>query len=47
MCVLMEKVLIYEAPQVEVIEVEIERGFAGSDNSGNTSTEGWGEGNIH
>ena len=24
----MEKVMMYEAPQVEVIEVEIEKGFA-------------------
>jgi len=27
----MEKVLMYEAPQVEVIEVAVEKGFASSD----------------
>ena len=30
----MEKVYAYEAPMVEVIEVEVEKGFA-------TSNEGW------
>lgn len=29
----------YEAPEVEVIEVEVEKGFA-------TSTESWEEGNV-
>jgi len=29
---IMEKYLSYETPQVEVIEVEVEKGFAGSDN---------------
>jgi hypothetical protein len=27
----MEKFLNYETPQVEVLEVEVEKGFAGSD----------------
>ena len=26
-----EETLVYEAPQVSVIEVEVEKGFAGSD----------------
>ena len=30
----------YESPVVEVIEVEVEKGFA-------VSNEGWGEGGIH
>ena len=36
---------IYEAPEVEVIEVEVEKGFA---TSGTTSGESgsWGTGNI-
>ena len=27
----MEKVMMYEAPQIEIIEVEVEKGFAVSD----------------
>ena len=34
----------YEAPEVEVIEVEVEKGFAGSNTPGN---EGFGEGNTY
>lgn len=34
----------YEAPEVEVIEVEVEKGFATSDEPGN---EGFGEGNTY
>ena len=30
----MEKEMMYEAPAVEVLEVEIELGFAGSDETG-------------
>lgn len=29
--IMMEKEKMYEAPQVEIIEVEVEKGFAGSD----------------
>lgn len=37
-----EKQLIYEAPQIEVIEVEVEIGFAGSDPGGDAGDyEGW------
>ena len=32
----MEKVMMYEAPQVEIIEVEVEKGFAVSDNMDST-----------
>ncbi len=32
-----QKELKYEAPVVEVIEVEVERGFEGSNGSGSTS----------
>ena len=28
-----QTVAVYEAPQIEVIEVEVEKGFAGSDNT--------------
>lgn len=31
----MEKEILYVAPQVEVIEVEVEKGFAASPNNGN------------
>jgi hypothetical protein len=30
------ELLAYETPQVEVIEVEVEKGFAGSDPTGGT-----------
>lgn len=33
----MEKVYGYEAPQVEIIEVEVEKGFAMSGEDGNES----------
>ena len=38
----MEKEMKYEAPEVEVLEVEIEKGFAGSDtfDTGNTGLGG-------
>lgn len=36
----MEKMYAYEAPCVEVIEVEVEKGFA-------ISNEGWTEGGEH
>lgn len=38
----MEKVMMYEAPQVEIIEVEVEKGFAvsyGGDSPENTNPE--------
>ena len=38
----MEKYLSYEAPQVEVIEVEVEKGFAGSENDFGGNTQGGG-----
>ena len=44
----MEKELLaYETPQVEIIEVEVEKGFAGSSDSdgkgdGDDYTGGWG-----
>lgn len=43
----MEKYLSYETPLVEVIEVEVEKGFAGSSDSdgkgeGDDYTGGWG-----
>lgn len=31
----------YEAPKVEVIEVQVEKGFAGSDITPYTPGEGW------
>ena len=40
----MEKVMMYEAPQVEIIEVEVEKGFAVSTGEGTTygaETPGW------
>lgn len=40
------ELLAYEAPQVEVIEVEVEKGFASSTGDGNGTgddyTGGWG-----
>ena len=38
----MEMTKAYETPQVEVIEVEVEKGFAGSDGYGETGTPGTG-----
>ena len=39
----MENVLNYVAPQVELIEVEVERGFEGSTGTGGTGENmGWG-----
>lgn len=37
----MGKEILYVAPQVEVLEVQVEKGFAGS------ATEDWGEGGSH
>ena len=37
----MEKMYVYEAPMVEIIEVEVEKGFAASGDSGGTG-EGYG-----
>ena len=42
-----KELLAYETPQVEVIEVEVEKGFAGSPDgdgtgSGDDYTGGWG-----
>lgn len=39
-----EKMYAYEAPQLEVIEVEVEKGFAASDGDagGEGSDMGWG-----
>ena len=37
-----EKFLAYEAPQVEIIEVEVEKGFAASINEGEGMTTGFG-----
>ena len=39
--VIMEKMYAYEAPVVEIIEVEVEKGFAGS------NTEGGGAGDDY
>ena len=33
----------YDAPEVEIIEVEVEKGFAGSPVTGGGSMEDWGE----
>lgn len=37
---------IYEAPEVEVIEVEVEKGFATSDTTTSGESGSWGTGNI-
>ncbi|CAK7012101.1 MAG: hypothetical protein BACD_01022 [Bacteroides rodentium] len=44
----MEKEMKYEAPEVEVLEVEMELGFAGSpaDGGGNANAGGLDEGDI-
>ena len=36
----------YEAPEVEVIEVEVEKGFATSDTTTSGESGAWGTGNI-
>lgn len=38
-----EKMYAYESPQVEIIEVEVEKGFASSGDAGGTGSDmGWG-----
>lgn len=38
-----EKTIGYQAPEVEVVEVEVERGFEGSTGTGGTGENmGWG-----
>lgn len=36
------EVVVYEAPQVETIEVQVEKGFAGSDPTGKGEDMPWG-----
>ena len=37
----MEKVMMYEAPQVEIIEVEVEKGFAVSPSAEELTGQNW------
>ena len=37
----MEKVMMYEAPQIEVIEVEVEKGFAASPGTEDFTEQNW------
>ena len=37
----MEKVMMYEAPQIEIIEVEVEKGFAVSPGAEELTEQNW------
>lgn len=37
----MENVIVYEVPQVEIIEVEVEKGFAASTGAEELTEENW------
>ena len=41
------KAMSYEAPEVKVIEIEVEQGFAASSTSTDSDVMGWGDGGYY